>query len=249
VIVRLLSSKQLRHERAGGGQAPGALQHIIIRGIERKRISFDDGDRNDFLDRLGDIQKNQLMNLWTSPLFKGSQGCQKGEMMEQSNKNSRIVNSPKRNDPEIQFIRGALEHRATWMYLLLKEAEKKGIRWEDIGRPAIRACGNMHGESFVQRSGTTTLIGLKDKLFTESAQRIFEIEILESTDDKLSVDFGYCPLVAAWQKLGCSDEDIARLCDIAMEGDRGIVERFGGRLELGGTIANGHNTCQVEFLK
>jgi hypothetical protein len=49
--------------------APGALQHIIIRGIERKRIFFDDRDRNDFLDRLGNIQKNQLMNLWTSPVF------------------------------------------------------------------------------------------------------------------------------------------------------------------------------------
>jgi REP element-mobilizing transposase RayT len=48
---------------------PGVLQHIIIRGIERKRIFFDDRDRNDFLDRLGDIQKNQLMNLWTSPVF------------------------------------------------------------------------------------------------------------------------------------------------------------------------------------
>lgn len=72
---------------------------------------------------------------------------------------------------------------------------------------------------------------------------------LESTDDKLIVDFGYCPLVAAWQKLGCSDDEIARLCDIAMEGDRGIGERFGGRLELGGTIADGSGTCQVRFLK
>jgi hypothetical protein len=179
----------------------------------------------------------------------GSQGCQKGGMMEQSDKNSKIVNSPKRNDPEIQFIRGALEHRATWMYLLLKEAEKKGIQWEDIGRPAVRACGNMHGEGFVQRSGTTSLKGLEEKLFTKLVQMIFEIKVLESTDNKLSVDFGYCPLVAAWQKLGCSDKEIARLCDIAMEGDRGIAERFGGRLELGGTIANGHSTCQVQFLK
>jgi REP element-mobilizing transposase RayT len=38
--------------------APGALHHIIIRGIERKRIFRDDGDRNDFLDRLGDILKD-----------------------------------------------------------------------------------------------------------------------------------------------------------------------------------------------
>ena len=32
--------------------APGALQHIIIRGIERKAIFKDDFDRENFLDRL-----------------------------------------------------------------------------------------------------------------------------------------------------------------------------------------------------
>jgi REP element-mobilizing transposase RayT len=33
--------------------APGALHHIIVRGIERQKIFFDDGDRNNFLQRLG----------------------------------------------------------------------------------------------------------------------------------------------------------------------------------------------------
>ena len=32
--------------------APGALQHIIIRGIERQAIFKDDSDRDNFLDRL-----------------------------------------------------------------------------------------------------------------------------------------------------------------------------------------------------
>ena len=35
--------------------APGALHHIIIRGIERRRIFSDDTDRDNFVDRLGDI--------------------------------------------------------------------------------------------------------------------------------------------------------------------------------------------------
>jgi REP element-mobilizing transposase RayT len=35
--------------------APGALQHIIIRGIERRRIFQDNTDKDRFLDRLGDI--------------------------------------------------------------------------------------------------------------------------------------------------------------------------------------------------
>ena len=35
--------------------APGALHHIIVRGIERRKIFYDDNDRDDFLDRLGFI--------------------------------------------------------------------------------------------------------------------------------------------------------------------------------------------------
>jgi putative transposase len=35
--------------------APGALQHIICRGIQRCRIYRDDSDRQDFLNRLGQI--------------------------------------------------------------------------------------------------------------------------------------------------------------------------------------------------
>ena len=33
--------------------APGALHHIIVRGIERRKIFYDDRDRNNFLERLG----------------------------------------------------------------------------------------------------------------------------------------------------------------------------------------------------
>jgi REP element-mobilizing transposase RayT len=34
---------------------PGALHHIIVRGIERRKIFRDDSDRDDFLNRLGEI--------------------------------------------------------------------------------------------------------------------------------------------------------------------------------------------------
>jgi hypothetical protein len=35
--------------------APGALHHIIVRGIECRRIFSDDQDRDNFVERLGDI--------------------------------------------------------------------------------------------------------------------------------------------------------------------------------------------------
>ncbi len=35
--------------------APGAMHHIIVRGIERRQIFLDDQDRDNFVERLGDI--------------------------------------------------------------------------------------------------------------------------------------------------------------------------------------------------
>lgn len=162
---------------------------------------------------------------------------------------SKITNVPKRNNFVLKAVRETLEHRATWLYLLLKEGEKKGVKWEDLGYPAVKACGNIHGKKLIDLSGTSSLKGLKKKLFTIPAQMVFDMKILESTDNKLSIDFGYCPLVAAWQKLECTDEEIEKLCDIAMEGDRGIAESFGGKMELGGTIAKGDKKCQIRFIK
>lgn len=63
------------------------------------------------------------------------------------------------------------------------------------------------------------------------------MDVVESADDKLFLDFHYCPLVKAWQKAGCTDAEIARLCDIAMCGDHGIGKCFDARLELPKAIA------------
>ena len=35
--------------------APGTLHHVIIRGIEKRRIVDDDEDRKRFISRLGDL--------------------------------------------------------------------------------------------------------------------------------------------------------------------------------------------------
>jgi len=46
--------------------APGALQHIILRGIERNKIFYDDSNRDNFLERLGPIltQTESLCFAW-----------------------------------------------------------------------------------------------------------------------------------------------------------------------------------------
>jgi len=160
---------------------------------------------------------------------------------------SNIKNIPKHNNKIIKGVRRLLEHRAAWLYLLLDEAEKRGINPEDFAKSAIMRCGCDQGNQLIAEAGTKSLKGLKKILFTMSARLMFEMKILACTDDRLDIDFHYCPLVAAWQSQGVTDEQIAKLCDIAMQGDRGIARSFGCELELGETIAKGYSKCEIRF--
>ena len=124
---------------------------------------------------------------------------------------SKVKNEAKYKNPLLVAIREQLEHRAYWMYLLLDEAGKRGLDWKEFGEPAIRRCGLDHGMRHVKKGKTDSLKGLKKVLFTKPAQLVFEMDVLKSTDDELNIDFHYCPLVKAWQKAGCTDEEIATL--------------------------------------
>jgi hypothetical protein len=158
-----------------------------------------------------------------------------------------IKNLPKNKNKLIKAVRGTLEHRATWLFLLLDEAEKCGIKTEKFSKEAIMRCGCYQGNKLTEEAGTRSLKGLRKKLFNLPARMVFEMKILASTDDSLDIDFHYCPLVAAWQAQGCTDKQIAKLCDITMEGDRGIAKSFGCKLELGETIAKGSDRCEIRF--
>lgn len=163
---------------------------------------------------------------------------------------SKIKNEPKIKNKLIVAIREQLEHRALWMYLLCDEAKKKGLDSSEYAPEAIRRCGLYQGGLLRQKAGGgESLKGLKKTLFSKVAQWVFEMDIKECNDDKLSIDFHYCPLVKAWQKQGCTDEEIATLCDQAMCGDRGIAESFGCELNLPATIAKGDDICQIRFVR
>lgn len=162
---------------------------------------------------------------------------------------SNIKNEPKIKNPLLQAVRGQLEQRAQWLYLLCDEAGKRGLVWENFAPDAIKRCGLSQGTDLVKKGKTDSLKGLKRTLFNPPAQLVFEMKIRKSTHDELNIDFGYCPLVKGWQKMGCTDEEIARLCDIAMCGDRGIGECYGSELELPKCIAKGDDICQLRYRK
>jgi len=168
----------------------------------------------------------------------------------------KIKNIAKKNGFLVRNLRNFFEHRALWLYFLCDEARKKGIKPENFAPAAIRRCGIYHGmraltgkDTAVQTAGAKggSCRLLQKKLFPSVGKAIFEMKFLKLDDDAFDIDFYYCPLVTAWQKQGCSDEEIDKLCDWAMEGDRGIAEAFGCDLELKKTIAKGDGVCQIRI--
>ena len=50
-------------------EAPGTLHHVMIRGMEGKRIFRDAQDREDFVTRLGDLAKQTVTPVLASSLL------------------------------------------------------------------------------------------------------------------------------------------------------------------------------------
>ena len=90
---------------------------------------------------------------------------------------SRIKNYPKHKNKVIKAIRGLIEHRAMWLYLLLDEAQKSGINAEDIAKAAVKRCGCLQGDLLTAAAGTQSLKGLKKILFNLPARMVFEMKI------------------------------------------------------------------------
>jgi hypothetical protein len=155
----------------------------------------------------------------------------------------------------IRTLRNFFEHRALWLYFLCDEARKNGIKPETFAPAAIHRCGIYHGmraitgkDAAVKAAGTGASCRLlRKKLFSPLGKAIFEMKFVKLNDNAFDVDFHYCPLVNAWQKQGCPEEEMDRLCQWAMEGDRGIADAFGCELELKKTIAKGDGICQIRF--
>ena len=52
----------------------------------------------------------------------------------------------------------------------------------------------------------------------------FQMKNIQADPEQVGVDFHYCPLLSAWQKLGFDDERCADLYDIAINRNRNIAE-------------------------
>ncbi len=163
---------------------------------------------------------------------------------------SKITNTPHTQEEKVQVNRDQIEHRATWMGLTYQEMEKQGADAEAVSRAAILKCGGIHGGNMRAKcDDPESPVSFSKVFLADTTVKTFEMNNAKADENSFSVEFHYCPLVSAWQKLGCNDETCAKLCDIAMDGDRGIAKAMGLRLDLTETIAKGNPVCRLRFSK
>ncbi|MDP3386327.1 MAG: L-2-amino-thiazoline-4-carboxylic acid hydrolase [Eubacteriales bacterium] len=149
-------------------------------------------------------------------------------------------------DQKIDDLRAAIEHRAAWFYLLIKNAREAGLD-DKFAHDAIFQCGCDDGQNKFPR--TSDLDVFIKAFANDNVVKIFEMDVKPS-EDKTEIDFYYCPLVAKWKKLGVPDEELPELCQIAMDGDRGIISQYPDfEFHLGKTIAQGHHCCEITISK
>ncbi len=153
-------------------------------------------------------------------------------------------------DETAKVLRGAMGHRATWMGLIYKKACEagKGAEAEKIIQAAIAATGQFQGAAIKKACNPDDLREYEAAFLNKHLETAFEMK-LTATKDRLDMEFHYCPLLKAWQDLGFDDATCAKLCELAMEGDRNVAATMGYGFHLGDTIAKGCKTCEISFFK
>jgi hypothetical protein len=136
------------------------------------------------------------------------------------------------------------------MGLIYDEMKKAGLDAEGIIRKAIKRCGTMHGENIRKKCADPDNCGdFREVFIRDLGIKTFNMDGISADKGNVKTSFHYCALVSAWQKLGFDDETCALLCDMAMDGDRGIAEAMGYKLTLTDTIARGCPDCKLHFHK
>lgn len=147
-------------------------------------------------------------------------------------------------DDTTQAVRSAIEDRAAYLYFLLKEMQA-ALGAEAAAEVAARAIFR-YGQAKAKAMPTMrSPVDFVRHQMRPGRREIFDKEVAEETPERSEVRFHYCPLVQAWKRLGASDAELSLLCDIAMQGDFGMVSGSPFTLRIAGSIARGDECCRL----
>lgn len=150
----------------------------------------------------------------------------------------------------IEMMRGMIKDRGSYLYYLAQAAKKSDPNWEKAFREALTAYGCMR-----YHAKFTEIEGLEDfaqAYLSQETKQIFDSDIIEKDENHIVIKAGYCPLMHAWVECGGDDAEVAKLCDIAMDGDRAMVNSIPALdFSLRRSLAFGDDQCEflVELAK
>lgn len=151
------------------------------------------------------------------------------------------------NEETIKRVREAIKDRATWFVLLYRSFSKvlppKEV--ERAAREAIYEFGRLKGKKDGKKISPEEWV---EKHMSKGSGEVFESKIFKEADYS-EQRMTLCPLIEAWEELGCSRKEIDLFCDIAMEGDRGRADYHGIPWEIPKRLGKGDSFCQLLLKK
>lgn len=152
---------------------------------------------------------------------------------------------------EIETMRNLIKDRGKYLYHLATAARKNNPDgWEKTFREGLTeyGCSNFRAK-FANVEGLDQFV---KTYLSDTTKQIFDSDLIEKEEDHLVIKAGYCPLMHAWVESGGSDEFVKLLCDIAMDGDRAMVNSIPSLdFSLRRSLAFGDHQCEflVELAK
>jgi hypothetical protein len=121
----------------------------------------------------------------------------------------------------------------------------------ELMQRAIRRRGEEIGEKFAQYAESGDFKGLRDAFIggIPDESRMFDPKVVRCDEEGLDIEFYYCPLKNAWQKMGLSDEECAKACEIAGIIDYGTFEGAGFDFEMTALPEGSKDCCKLKIRK
>lgn len=124
----------------------------------------------------------------------------------------------------------SFKNRALMYFHIFTELRKEigEERAVEIMKGAIKKRGHLIGQQFAKHA-PADLEGLKAAFLGSIPDegRMFEPEVLRCDAGCVEIKFHRCPLKEAWQEAGLSDEEVAKMAEIASSVDYGTFEGAG----------------------
>ena len=141
----------------------------------------------------------------------------------------------------IDQVRAAIKDRALYLALLVRSFSSAlpPEKVEALARQAIAEFGILKAKRDTEQMTPESWV---DKHVTKGSADVFESRIVKASDH-CEQQMTFCPLVQAWQEIGCSPQEIDLLCDIAMEADLSRAEFHNISMDITHRLAVGDPYC------